>query len=217
MTSEAHFRAPMHALRIALGIVLTGQFFENIASGNFTASGFRRLANSFADRTTAPSIWVDIMRSLGDRGAILGPIQAASEVAIAIALLTGVAWGFAAAGFAAILASLALSELGIYWPWELPPLIAIAICVGIAGIVEARRHGMLVRPDAGGILRSRSVALVAAGAVLVGAGVAGFLAASAQPESIWMRTGIAVAALLLVHVALDRRRGQSRSDVSPAA
>lgn len=205
MTPTASQAGPVHVLRIMLGAILAAQFFDNLSHANFSPAGFRRLAEEFSSRNTAPELWNDVARAIGRQGQVLGPIQGASEGLLALALLIGIGWGFAALAFAGLLVPLTLTELGIYWPWELPPLIIVSLALAWYGIADHRRRGLRARPDAGGVLARFGVGGRALLGVLTGVGVGGYLAAAAVRTNIWMPAGIAIALALLLHVALDTR------------
>ncbi len=214
--------APLQLLRVMLGVVLASQLWDNVSHDNFSADGFRRLAEGFAERNTAPAAWDDLMRALADHGALLGPLQAVGEAAIVACLLTGVAVAPAAFAFAGLLAALTLSELGIYWPWELPPLVAMALAVGIAFTPPLRaglRAGLLARPTAGGALRRLGAPGRVALGALVGVAAWGLLHASEARSDIAIPTGLTVGALLALAALLDAlaaRRGGAPRDAGAA-
>ena len=200
MTPEAALKTPIQALRIMLGMLFVAQFWDNVHYHRLGEVGYRKLIDGYVAHSDSPGVWKDVMRFVADHGAIAAPLQGATEAALAVALLVGVAVPLAAAVSGGLLTTLWLSELGLYWSWELPPLILCSALVVIAALPDLR-----ARPDAGGLLTGVALPGRIALAVLGGATIAGMLAANGQPDDIVWRAGV-TAALLLAGGALTAAR-----------
>src|SRR5574342_728744 len=80
-------------------------------------------------RGSASGVWKSVMSFVASHASVAGPLQAASELAFGIALLTGIASRLLAGAAAGFLFTLWLSELGAAWIWELliPTIAAAAL------------------------------------------------------------------------------------------
>jgi uncharacterized membrane protein YphA (DoxX/SURF4 family) len=121
-----------HALaviRVAIGAMFVWVFFENLQKGAYTPAGYRGVIQYYLDKGTAPGVWKSVMSFVASHAAVAGPLQAASELAFGIALVTGTASRLVAAAAAGFLFTLWLSELGAAWIWELliPTIAAAAL------------------------------------------------------------------------------------------
>jgi uncharacterized membrane protein YphA (DoxX/SURF4 family) len=116
-------------IRVALGAMFVWVFFENLRKGAYTPAGYRGVIEYYLDKGAAPGAWKSIMSFVADHAAVAGPLQAASELAFGVALVTGIASRLFAAAAAGFLFTLWLSELGAAWIWELliPTITAAAL------------------------------------------------------------------------------------------
>lgn len=116
-------------IRIAIGAMFVWVFFENLGKGAYTEAGYRGVIEYYLQKGAAPGAWKAIMSFVAAHAAVAGPLQAASELAFGIALVTGTAARLFAASAAAFLFTLWLSELGAAWIWELliPTIAAAAL------------------------------------------------------------------------------------------
>lgn len=136
-------------LRVALGAMFVWVFFENLGKGAYTPAGYRGVIESYLKNGSAPAAWKSVMSFVADHAAIAGPLQAIAEISFGVSLVTGTASRLFAAGAAAFLFSLWVSELGAAWIWELaiPTVVAIALVVTRPGrtwgvdALLARRFG----------------------------------------------------------------------------
>ncbi len=117
-------------IRIAIGAMFVWVFFENFRKGGYTPAGYRGVIDYYLAKGAAPGVWKSVMSFVAGHAAVAGPLQAASELAFGIALVTGTASRLFAAAAAGFLFTLWLSELGAAWVWELLiPTIAAAALV----------------------------------------------------------------------------------------
>jgi len=127
-------------LRVFLGAVFITVFFENLAFGRYTPGGYERLIDRYAARNDAPGFWSDgVMAFFADNSEVFSKLQAVTEMSFAIALVIGVAAGFVGLAVAGFLLSLWISELGIFWIWELLGLVFVALAVGIGNLPHLLR------------------------------------------------------------------------------
>ena len=117
-------------IRVAIGAMFVWVFFENLLKGAYTPAGYRNVIQYYLEKGSAPGVWRSVMSFVASHASVAGPLQAASELAFGIALLTGTASRLLAAAAAGFLFTLWLSELGAAWIWELLiPTIAAAALV----------------------------------------------------------------------------------------
>lgn len=117
-------------IRVAIGAMFVWVFFENLLKGAYTPAGYRNVIQYYLEKGSAPGVWKSVMSFVASHASVAGPLQAASELAFGIALLTGTASRLLAAAAAGFLFTLWLSELGAAWIWELLiPTIAAAALV----------------------------------------------------------------------------------------
>jgi hypothetical protein len=203
-------------LRLFLGALFCAVFFENLAHDRYTADGYQELIDRYAGQNNAPGFWSDgVMGFFADNSEVFAPIQFVTELSFAVLLVLGVATGAVALAAAAFLFSLWVSELGIFWLWELLAPVAIALVVGLAALPELRRRGDLRRrllgsPTFGSLeIGARLAIAVAAGALLAGAILAsGNFGGSGENGTVAWRAGVLFGVLLAVCAFLDRLRGE---------
>ncbi len=127
-------------LRIFLGAVFITVFFENLVFIRFTPEGYSKLVDRYAAGTAAPGFWSNgVMGFFSDNAAIFSKVQAVTEMSFGIALVVGFATGFFGISVTLFLLGLWLSELGLFWIWELLGLIFVAAAVGIGNLPHMLR------------------------------------------------------------------------------
>lgn len=116
-------------IRIAIGAMFIWVFFENLRKGGYTPAGYRNVIEYYLSKGAAPGVWKSVMAFVAGHSAVAAPLQAATELAFGIALVTGTASRLVAAAAAGFLFTLWLSELGAAWIWELliPTIAAAAL------------------------------------------------------------------------------------------
>lgn len=128
-------RRALAAIRIAIGAMFVWVFFENLGKGAYTPAGYRGVIEYYLSKGAAPAAWKSVMSFVAGHAAVAGPLQAASELAFGVALVTGTASRLFAAAAAGFLFTLWLSELGAAWIWELliPTIAAAALAATSPG------------------------------------------------------------------------------------
>jgi uncharacterized membrane protein YphA (DoxX/SURF4 family) len=135
MPEQPYARFGLAIVRLTIGAMFVGVFFENLGKGLYTASGYAGLINYYIQHDHAPAIWKAIMATAASHSAMAAPLQGMTEISLGVLLVLGLLTrpaGFVACG---LLASLWVSEWGTSWIWELlvPTLAALGIAVGGAG------------------------------------------------------------------------------------
>jgi hypothetical protein len=199
-------------LRVYLGALFCTVFFENIAFNRYTADGYQRLVEGYSADNNAPGFWSDgVMDFFADNSEVFAPIQFVTELSFAVLLVLGIATGAVALAAAGFLFSLWLSELGIFWIWELLSIAAIAAIVGLVSLPDLRAPGplkrrLLGRSTFGGLpLGSRLALAVGGGLLLIGAINAANTGGGDNTTVAW-RAGLLFGALLAACALLDRLR-----------
>jgi uncharacterized membrane protein YphA (DoxX/SURF4 family) len=137
---------PLSVLRVFLGAVLITVWFENLAYERYTAAGYERLIERYAERNDAPGFWSDgVMAFFADNSDLFAPVQAVTEMAFGLLLVLGLAAGAVGLVAALFLFSLWLSELGIFWIWELLGLTFVALAVGLGNLPALLRGTVRMR------------------------------------------------------------------------
>jgi len=125
-------------LRVFLGALFITVFFENLAFGRYTPGGYERLVERYAARNNAPGFWSNgVMGFFADHSEIFSKLQAVTEMSFGIALVVGFAAGYVGLAVAGFLIVLWFSELGLFWIWELPGLIFVALAIGLGNLPHA--------------------------------------------------------------------------------
>lgn len=215
-------RAVVQAMRIMVGVVFAATVFDNLRQHGYTEAGYRRTIDVYLAHGTQPGFQRDIMRFVRDHAAVAAPLQELTEITLAVCLLVGIAVPLASLVAGVLLAGLAVSEWGSTWPWELPPLVLMASLVTVAAVPALRARGprawILARPDGGGVLDRLGIAGRGSLALLVGVAVWYLMHVGRRPDATALKSGIAVAVLLLGNVALDavaaRRTSSPRGAVA---
>ncbi len=135
-------------MRVTLGAMFVWVFFENRGKGLYTPDGYAGLINYYATAGTAPAFWKSIMQFMASHSAVMGPVQAVTEITFGVCLVLGLLIRPVGLAAFAFLASLWISEWGTAWIWELlvPMMAAFSIALGAAGskwgidAVLARRY-----------------------------------------------------------------------------
>lgn len=208
MSSDGRLRLIAYVLRVLVGTVFAFQFFDNLDHDNYTATGYRRLIESFVERGNAPAPWQDVMQFTADHASVFAPLQAITEAALAVGLLAGVAVPLLALVAGGLLTGLFVSELGIYWLWELPPLIVACALIVLAcapGTRTGLRRLVTDRVPAGFPFGRSSLPGRLAASALAGVVVGALALAHRADDTVALGTGLTVGVLLVVDVLLDRR------------
>ncbi|MCA1594607.1 MAG: DoxX family membrane protein [Acidobacteria bacterium] len=127
-------------LRLTLGAMFVWVFFENLGKGLYSPDSYAGLVNSYVERGCAPGFWKGVMSVVANNAAVMGPVQAVTEITFGVCLLLGLFTRPVALGAFAFLASLWVSEWCTAWIWELlvPMAVALSLALGAAG----RRWGV---------------------------------------------------------------------------
>ncbi len=125
-------------LRVFLGALFITVFFENLAFGRYTPGGYERLVERYAAGNNAPGFWSNgVMGFFADNSEVFSKLQAVTEMSFGIALVVGFAAGYVGLAVAGFLIVLWFSELGLFWIWELPGLIFVALAIGLGNLPHA--------------------------------------------------------------------------------
>lgn len=200
-------------LRLYLGALFVTVFFENLALDRYTADGYTELIDRYAGQNNAPGFWSDgVMGLFADNSEIFAPIQFLTELSFGVLLVLGIATGAVALAAAGFLFSLWVSELGIFWIWELLSITAIAVAVGLSTLpqllrAEDLRERILGPSTFGGLgLGPRLGIAVAGGLLLAGAILAVGNTGGGDNETVAWRAGLLFGVLLVACTFLDRLR-----------
>ncbi|MGI8511115.1 MAG: hypothetical protein ACR2NH_00615 [Solirubrobacteraceae bacterium] len=201
-------------VRIGLGALFVNVVFENVHKDLYTEDGGSRLIESYIARNRAPEIWRDFMQVIADGYAVLGPLQAAFELSLGILLVLGLARGLVALAATGHLFALWLSEVGIFWLWEvmIPTLAAAALALATLPHLLDRRLPVVDRilgPPTFG-----SLPLLGRAAIAVAGGFALWLATRAvgprplgkEFGDVAIQSGVLFGILLLICALIDQRR-----------
>ena len=206
-------------MRIFLGAVFITVFFENLAFTRYTEGGYARLIDRYAARNDAPAFWSDgVMGFFSDNAVVFSKLQAITELTFGLLLVLGIGTAVVAFVVAGYLASLWVSELGLFWIWELLGLVVIAAAVGIATLPDVLRGSIRQRvlgPPSSMVLALKTrLALALAGAVGLALLVNVAQTGGSENGAVSTRAGLVFGAALAVLALLDeqRRRPGSGSD-----
>jgi uncharacterized membrane protein YphA (DoxX/SURF4 family) len=135
MPEQPYARFGMAIVRLTIGSMFVGVFFENLGKGLYTPSGYAGLINYYIQHDHAPAIWKAIMATAASHAAMAAPLQGMTEISLGVLLVLGILTRPAGLVACGLLASLWVSEWGTSWIWELlvPTLAALGIAVGAAG------------------------------------------------------------------------------------
>lgn len=212
-------------LRIFLGAVFITVFFENLAFTRFTPVGYEKLITRYAEGNAAPGFWSNgVMAFFADNAEIFSKLQAVTEMSFGIALVIGFAAGYVGLIVAGFLIMLWLSELGLFWIWELPGLIFVALAVGIGNLAHGLRGSVRQR-----LLGPRTahhwplwkrLALAPVGALTLGLYIDVARTGGNKNGEVSLRAaivfGVALAALALVDELRGREPASKEAEPEPA-
>ena len=135
MPEQPYARFGLAIVRLTIGAMFVGVFFENLGKGLYTPSGYAGLINYYIQHGHAPAIWKAIMATAASHSAMAAPLQGMTEISLGVLLVLGLLTRPAGLVACGLLASLWVSEWGTSWIWELlvPTLAALGIAVGAAG------------------------------------------------------------------------------------
>jgi len=135
MPEQPYARFGLAIVRLTIGAMFVGVFFENLGKGLYTPSGYAGLINYYIQHDHAPAIWKAIMATAASHSAMAAPLQGVTEISLGVLLVLGLLTRPASLVAFGLLASLWVSEWGTSWIWELlvPTLAALGIAVGGAG------------------------------------------------------------------------------------
>ncbi|MGH2900877.1 MAG: hypothetical protein ACRDMZ_19535 [Solirubrobacteraceae bacterium] len=198
-------------MRVFLGAFFIAVFFENLSFIRYTPGGYERLVERYAARTRAPDFWADgVMGFFADHSEIFSKLQAVTEMGFGLALVIGFASayvGLAAAGF---LLMLWISQLGIFWVWELPGLIVVALVVGLGNLSYAlhgpRRERLLGPRSARSWPLWKRLALAPVGALALAALIAAAGTGGDKNGAVTLRSALVFGAALIALALADNIR-----------
>jgi uncharacterized membrane protein YphA (DoxX/SURF4 family) len=201
-------------LRLMLGALFVSTFFENLEKNLYTVPGYSGLIDDYAARNNAPGLWSDhFMKFISDHASFFAPVQAVFELSLGILLVLGIASGVVALVTAGHLTALWISELGLFWVWELLSLIVVAVVVGLAflpSLLDRSRsvsYRLLGPPTLGSMSTGARVVLAfVLGAALAGAILAAKTGGQAHYTQVAWESGVTYGVLVLLFGLLDRRR-----------
>jgi uncharacterized membrane protein YphA (DoxX/SURF4 family) len=135
MPEQPYARCGLAIVRLTIGAMFVGVFFENLGKGLYTPNGYAGLINYYMQHGHAPAIWKAIMATAASHSAMAAPLQGMTEISLGVLLVLGLLTRPAGIVACGLLASLWVSEWGTSWIWELlvPTLAALGIAVGAAG------------------------------------------------------------------------------------
>src|SRR6202047_74003 len=135
MPEQPYARFGLAIVRLTIGAMFVGVFFENLGKGLYTPSGYAGLINYYIQHAHAPAIWKAIMAPAGSHSAMAAPLQGMTEISLGVLLVLGLMTRPAGLVACGLLGSLWISEWGTSWIWELlvPTLASLALAVGSAG------------------------------------------------------------------------------------
>jgi uncharacterized membrane protein YphA (DoxX/SURF4 family) len=200
-------------LRLGLGALFVSVFYENLEKKLYGVSGYEGLITDYRTRNNAPGIWQDFMKFISDNASFFAPVQAVFEISLGVLLVLGIATGLVALVAAGHLTALWISELGIFWVWELLTLMIVAVVVGMATLPRLLDRSrplserILGPPTFGALpIPARLAFAVVLGAALAGAILAAKTGGQAHYEDVAWEAGVTYGVLVAALGLLDRRR-----------
>src|SRR6201993_1335718 len=135
MPEQPYARFGLAIVRLTIGAMFVGVFFENLGKGLYTAAGYAGLINYYIQHDHAPAIWKAVMAQAASHAAMAAPLQALTAIFLGILLIIGLLTRPVAFVAFLYLGSLWVSEWGTAWIWELlvPVLASLGLAVGRAG------------------------------------------------------------------------------------
>ena len=209
-------------MRVFLGAFFIAVFFENLSFIRYTPGGYERLIERYAARTRAPDFWSNgVMGFFADNSEIFSKLQAVTEMSFGLALVMGLAAGyvgFAAAGF---LLMLWISQLGIFWVWELPGLIVVALAIGLGNLPNALqgtlRDRLLGPPSSRTWPLWKRLALAPAGALALALMINAAGTGGNKNADVTLRAALVFGAALIALAFVDNARRATASHAAAQA
>src|ERR1700746_2267741 len=135
MPEQPYARFGLAIVRLTIGAMFVGVFFENLGKGLYTPGGYAGLINFYIQHDHAPAVWKSVMALAASHASMAAPLQGCTEISLGVLLLLGLFTRPAALVAFAFLGSLWISEWGTAWIWELlvPVLASLALVIGGAG------------------------------------------------------------------------------------
>src|SRR5580693_8229271 len=135
MPEQPYARFGLAIVRLTIGAMFVGVFFENLGKGLYTPAGYAGLINYYIQHDHAPALWKAVMGLAASHAGMAAPLQAMTEILLGILLVIGLLTRPAAFVAFLYLGSLWISEWGTSWIWELlvPVLASLGLAVGSAG------------------------------------------------------------------------------------
>lgn len=118
-------------VRLTIGAMFVGVFFENLGKNLYTPMGYARLINDYIQHDRAPALWKGVMALAANHASVAAPLQGFAEISLGVLLLLGLFTRPAGLIAFAFLGSLWISELGVGWIWELLVFMMAALAVGV--------------------------------------------------------------------------------------
>ena len=75
MPEQPYARFGLAIVRLTIGAMFVGVFFENLGKGLYTPSGYAGLINYYIQHDHAPAIWKAIMATAASHSAMAAPLQ----------------------------------------------------------------------------------------------------------------------------------------------
>jgi uncharacterized membrane protein YphA (DoxX/SURF4 family) len=122
-------------IRVTIGAMFLWVFFENMAKGLYTPSGYAGLIQYYIEKGHSPAAWKAIMALAASHASMAAPMQGLAELSFGVLLLIGLLTRPVAFFAFLFLGSLWISEWGTSWIWELlvPMLACLGLAIGRAG------------------------------------------------------------------------------------
>ncbi|MGH9745782.1 MAG: DoxX family membrane protein [Candidatus Acidiferrales bacterium] len=133
--AQPNARIGLAMVRLTIGCMFVGVFFENLGKGLYTPAGYAGLINYYIQHDHAPAAWKAIMGLAASHASMAAPLQGLTEISLGVLLVLGLLTRPAGLVAFGLLASLWVSEWGTSWIWELlvPTIAALSLAVGRAG------------------------------------------------------------------------------------
>lgn len=135
IADQPHAGTGLALLRLTIGAMFVGVFFENLGKGLYTPAGYAGLIHYYIEHGHAPAVWKSVMVLAAGHASMAAPLQGLTEISLGVLLALGLFTRPVALIACVFLASLWVSEWGTAWIWELlvPALASLALAVGGAG------------------------------------------------------------------------------------
>lgn len=200
--------------RVFLGALFVTVFYENLNKDLYTLSGYAGLINGYAAQNNAPGFWNDIMGFVADHADLFAAPQAVFEMALGVVLVLGLLTPVVALVAGAFLTALWVSEIGIFWVWELLSVMLVALLVVLATLpsflsASSWKERLLGPRTFGSLaLPARLGLAVLGGGALALAVVAAQTGGPGKYDDVALQSGVTFMMLLVGLALLDERRPQ---------